>query len=391
MLTDTKNQNSFPESELDNLGCKASQDSTNPFGAVTPGGFSVFWSDATPCSHPGSGAEPRKVEDCEDLPEAAENSREDRIPIQLETRGITSHAKQSLLFAREVVWQQSLLAKLKGAGQEHLAGKMQECHTLQTFRRCCGCRKTSSFWNRCDLFFCPVCAPRRARERKKEIEWWVKEIAQPKHIVLTVRNSDNISRDRVTWLKDSLAKLRRNKIFRAVRGGFYSLEVTNESRGWHLHLHILADVRYISQSELAIVWGKIVGQDFAIVKVKDCRGADYLAEVTKYLMKGSELASWSGTDIADFIRAFTGLRTFGVFGSLYGKRTEWSEWIATIRDGHRTCDCGCSNWKLLSPDELTWTEQTIGDPSNAPAPPSDIRCPIPHHPELNLFRPLPPK
>lgn len=278
------------------------------------------------------------------------------------------------MWEREILFQQSILAKLREISKIHLAGKMAECHTVKTFKRCTGCRKVTHFFNRCELFYCPVCAPRLSRERKESIEWWTKQIHQPKHVVLTVRNTCDLTKLYVQFLKGQIGKLRRNKVFSGVKGGFYSMEVTNEGRGWHVHFHLLCDAKWIDSRELAIVWGKLVGQDFAIVKVKDCRDKSYLQEVTKYAVKGSELAKWSPAEIATFIETFSGVRFFGVFGNLYGKRTEWREWIEAIRDIKPVCACGCDSWRLLSPEELLWEEETRAGLTGQP-PPANLKVP----------------
>lgn len=311
-----------------------------------------------------------------------EGTRSEPDSLLLETRGVTSHATQSVMWEREIVFKESILAKLRGIGRAHLAGKMSECHQIATFKRCTGCRKLSKFYNRCELFFCPVCAPRLSRERKQAIEWWTKQVNQPKHLVLTVRNTSDLTQEYIKFLKAQLSKLRRSKCFRSVKGGFYSMEVTNEGRGWHVHFHLLIDSPWLCMPDVSEQWGKLNGQDFAIVKIKDCRGADYLKEVTKYAVKGSELARWTAEDIATFITTFDGVRFFGVFGSLYGKRTEWREWIKALQDIKPVCTCGCDSWRILSPEELLWEEETKGGLSGQP-PPKLSQVPI-AQPDLPL-------
>lgn len=317
-----------------------------------------------------------------DIDFTPQEPRSEPSSLLLETRGVTSHPSQSVMWEREIVFKESILAKLRGLGTGSLAGKMAECHTIETFKRCTGCRKLSKFFNRCELFFCPVCAPRLSRERKQAVEWWSKQITQPKHLVLTVRNTDSLSKEYVQFLKAQLSKLRRSKVFKAVKGGFYSLEVTNEGRGWHVHFHLLIDAPWLCMPDVSQAWAKLVGQDFAICKIKDCRGADYLAEVTKYAVKGSELAKWSGETIANFITSFEGVRFFGVFGSLYAKRTLWSEWIKALQDIKPLCSCGCNSWRLLSPEELLWEEETKSGLTGVP-PPGQPQIPI-AQPDLPL-------
>jgi len=131
------------------------------------------------------------------------------------------------------------------------------------------------------------------------------------------------TREVIKHFKESWARLLRNKFVRNWRGGFYTLEVTNEGKGWHLHLHALIDADWIDAGELAKVWNFCNRGTGYIVKVKDAREQNYLAEVTKYAVKGSDLAAWSASDIADFIDAWGKLDTFGVFGSIRGQQAEW--------------------------------------------------------------------
>jgi len=299
-----------------------------------------------------------------------ETPRTETFSVLLETRGVTPHQKyaQGVMWEREIQWKESILAKLKGLGKLHLAGKMLECHTLKTVKVCNRCRKQSTFFNRCEKFFCPVCAPRLARERKDSIEWWTKRVSQPKHLVLTVRNTLDLTKPYVQFIKDALARLRRTKVFSSVKGGFYSMEVTNEGNGWHLHFHLLIDTPWLCMAELSQVWGKLVGQDYAIVKIKDCRGTEYLREVTKYAVKGNDLAKLRPELIAEFIEAFSGVRFFGVFGSLYGKRTEWREWIKSLQEIKPVCECGCNSWRLLSPEQVLWEEEVYAGEGSLPPP-----------------------
>lgn len=303
-----------------------------------------------------------------DIDFTPETPRLEPESLLLEIRGVTSQGQQSVMWEREIVFRESILAKLRSISKVHLAGKMAECHTVVSVKKCNGCRKTTKFFNRCELFFCPICAPRLSRERRQSIEWWAKQISQPKHLVLTVRNTSDLTTEYVRFLKTQLAKLRRAKVFRSVKGGFYSMEVTNEGRGWHVHFHLLIDTPWLCMPDVSETWGKLVGQDFAICKIKDCRGKEYLQEVTKYAVKGSELARWSPRDIATFIDTFDGVRFFGVFGTLYGKRTEWRDWIKQLQEIKPLCACGCNSWRILSPEELLWEEETRSGLSAQPPP-----------------------
>ncbi len=272
--------------------------------------------------------------------------------IKLETGGVTSHSqRQAELFDAGLLLKASIVAKLMEIGAYDLAEPLARCHTEQGFAQCVACTRVKPFWNRCDLLVCPTCQPRLAAERYESIQWWTEQVPQPKHIVLTMRNADQITFRWIRWAKSALARLRRSKLARNWRGGLWTLEVTNEGRGWHLHFHLLVDVSWVDPGELARKWGQLIGQDYAIVKVKDARPAQYRRDAAKYVCKGTELASWSGPDIVSFLNALHGNRTFGVFGSLYGKRTQWREWLDTLISCRQRCDCGANHWKVYSAEE----------------------------------------
>ena len=265
---------------------------------------------------------------------------------------------------------------LADAGRRELTEGIGDCHTTQVFKMCDGCKRASSFWNRCEQKFCPMCSSRLARERRESVEWWCKQIRQPKHVVLTARNTETITREKVLAFKAAFARLRRRSFAKNWEGGFYSLEVTNEGRGWHLHLHALVNARFIDAVVLAQVWAECIGQDFSIVKVIDAREKSYLQEVTKYAVKGTELATWSGQDIAALFDAFHQVRTFGVFGSLFAKRTEFADYLAALHGELPACECGCTKFSVLTNDEYDFACAAY-DIAQKSRPPPVPRAPAP--------------
>jgi hypothetical protein len=269
-------------------------------------------------------------------------------PVSLETTGVTQQARQLELLSKRLVLKESIVAKLRSIGALDIAEPLANCHTEQSFAQCAGCKKVKVFWNRCENFYCPSCQPVLAHERGESLFWWTTQLTQPKHVVVTVRNTATITWNYVKWFKNCLTKLRRRKFAKNWSGGFWSIEVTNEGKGWHLHAHLLVDAYWIDPAQLAKQWADIVGQDFAIVWVKDGRKHDYLREVTKYAVKGSMLSSWTPEEIVHFVNAFSGHRLFGVFGELYGKRTLWREWIDSLGNKVKLCDCGCAEYKVYS-------------------------------------------
>lgn len=303
--------------------------------------------------------------------ESAPNPPRFDSPVKLENRGTTSQIHQQLLWSKATIHKNSTAAKLREAGRTAEARNLELCHTEYTVAVCTACGTANKFPNRCDLFYCAECQPRLSADRKKAVEWWTREIHQPKHVVLTVKNVVHLDKAHVQEFRSWLTKLRRSAFASNWLGGFYTLEVTNEGNGWHLHAHLLVDAKWIDAIELSAKWAKITGNFGRIVKVKDARGKDYLAEVTKYVVKGVQLAAWTKEDICTFVDAFEGVRTFGVFGSLYGKRTKFREWWKVVRGSKPLCACGCCTANYFSESQfLEW--DLLPNRAVQPIPPPTI-------------------
>jgi hypothetical protein len=272
--------------------------------------------------------------------------------------GLTSHLT-SELWQKEQVFAESIAAKLWEVGAYEYATPLKECHTRETFCHCMDCGHVHSFKNRCDRFYCPMCCQALAYRRRLSVEAWAKTITQPKHVVLTARNTSSLSKTYVKWFKTGISKLRRLKCHAGWRGGLSSLEVTNEGKGWHLHAHILVDANWVDASHLSRAWGRLVCQDYAIVAVRDCREGTYLQEVTKYAVKGSELAKWSGMAAKCYIDSMQGIRQFSVFGSLFKDRAMRQTIADELAPGVSTCkSCESERLRYLDANEEDWLTET---------------------------------
>jgi hypothetical protein len=102
----------------------------------------------------------------------------------------------------------SIVMKLRSIGHDEQADAIDECHREAVYKRCCGCRHVRTFYNRCERFYCPICAARLARDRRETVQWWSKVVSQPKHVVLTVKSVPHLTKAYVRQLKDDFRKLR---------------------------------------------------------------------------------------------------------------------------------------------------------------------------------------
>lgn len=314
--------------------------------------------------------------------------------VTLEQGVVTSHRLQTILRERQaaknqrersqaklieddLIWHEQILSKLRTedridpiSGEWHAPtaqlANFAKCGHDHVYRRCMGCDDTKVHFYHCMLKWCPLCNWRITDRRRELLKTWMPTITQPKHIVTTQRNTQTLTREIVREHTRNLTRLRRSQVFGQVRGGCVSVEITNERRGWHIHAHWLVNARWVDAKELAITWGKIVGQDFAIVKVLDARerarvsiggtggkesvGGHYQRELMKYVVKGSDLARWTAEEIQDFVTAVRGQRFFFCFGDLFKAARKLRAIAECNRPPTEPCECGCSQY-IITTDE----------------------------------------
>jgi hypothetical protein len=269
------------------------------------------------------------------------------ISARAKAKRDTQRQQQDLLEDRELN-KLNIESKLRPLLDSAQFANFERCGQEKIIRTCKCCGRRESFTYRCSIKWCPMCNWRITDQRRIKIRAWLKFVTQPKHLVLTQRNFPVLTRRKIRAFVAALAKLRRNKIFADVDGGCASVEITNDGNGWHLHAHLLLNARWLDMKRLSIVWGHLVGQEFGIVKIKDCRDAEFLQEVSKYVVKGSTMAAWPAEWINEFVRAIKGLRFFFAFGSLFKLRDQIREILDKQKSSPVMCECGSDEFMFKS-------------------------------------------
>jgi hypothetical protein len=171
-------------------------------------------------------------------------------------------------------------------------------------------------------------------------------------VVLTVVNAGKLTPDYICGIRKAFGRLRRTRFAANWRSGMWAVETTNKSAGWHVHIHALVEASWIDGRALAAAWAKQVGQDFAIVHVSQVRGEDYLKEICKYAVKGSDVEGWTAQQLCEYVVSTSGQRLFGVFGRLHGARGEWTKWLKEVKSENQSCpECGGQKWQYYDADE----------------------------------------
>lgn len=180
---------------------------------------------------------------------------------------------------------------------------------------------------------------------------------QPKHLVLTSRNFPMMTRKRLRENVIAMTALRRSVCFKKVLGGCASVECTWAKKGdwvngvqvaggFHLHSHWLIEARWIDLEAVESAWAKLIGQELAVVRVYDARQADYVKELCKYVVEGSELAGWPKEIIHQFVCASRGVRFFFKFGELLKQSKAIQMQLACEKKQFAACECGCDSLKF---------------------------------------------
>lgn len=172
--------------------------------------------------------------------------------------------------------------------------------------------------DRCRDRFCQPCALQRARH----IATCVGDFAKGKElrlITLTLRKTGNNISEDVNRIYAGFTRLRRRVLWsKSQRGGVYFIEIKRRRNddGWHTHIHVLSEGRYINKKKLSDAWLDITG-DSMIVDVKWCdSGEDAARYVAKYAGKGVHGSCYHDPEIlSEAIVAIKGRRLVGKWGT----------------------------------------------------------------------------
>jgi hypothetical protein len=243
--------------------------------------------------------------------------------------------------------QKKVAEVLKVAGKKVQADAVRNCGTeFHAFKTDC-CGDTFAIPHSCNHRLCPLCMRRRSAELADRVKAYISRMRRPKFISLTIENVKYIDKEYFTWVRKCFTKLRHRKIFDKCLGGVYTIETTynGDARTWHVHLHIVVDIPYVSQEELSKEWEEITETSFVvwIEKVgrngQDVDGA--AKELSKYVVKPGEFLLEPDL-VGEYLDAVKGMRLVQVFGNCLGMELEDKE-AFSLPD----CWCGLNRWRFV--------------------------------------------
>lgn len=192
----------------------------------------------------------------------------------------------------------------------------------------------------CGNRFCTICNKQRQRRVQYKLSEFVKR-RQPrsgysfKMLTLSIENRNDL-KSQVVSLLSSFRRLRQRAFWRRyVDGGATVVEVKHAADGWHAHLHIVLEAKYIPWERLRVHWEAISGGTGC--HIKRIPPSAIIRYVTKYVTK-SELPLDRQLSASEALR---GTRLFQPFGA-------WHKPMLDIKVPAAFCGtCERAHWVYL--------------------------------------------
>lgn len=206
----------------------------------------------------------------------------------------------------------------------------------------CGvCGAVISFPVWCGNRLCPICARRRQRKYQKYL---LKKVKTPKgvknlrFITFTGKTCDTLE-EAVNDVKKAVKRLKDRHIWKYnIKGGAYSLEVCKTWEGWdirtktfifakwYVHVHIVAEGKYIDQTELKEAWREVTGGKSYVVDIRKVYSYySFVKELSKYPFKPMDAELWTESIKGEFNTFMSNRRLFVKFGSWHNDHVSVSD------------------------------------------------------------------
>lgn len=258
---------------------------------------------------------------------------------------------------------QRIIERLQNEGAYDLARPLEDCG--QGFGLVCqACGVSHETITRCKKRWCPECARIVSAKRLDKYSRAIAAMTSPIFVTLTMPHTAGTSSPLdVRTLRRALTKFRNQRWFRKrVTGGIASIEVTCGENGWHPHVHMLIECRWLSvksrspqwreskkkraqlmadsQAEVVAKWqkalGLTVGGGVYLTRARE----NCAVEVLKYAVKPGDLvnAKWP---LAPLLRVLAVSRLISTWGSV--RRSYASQSLEATKTP-LVCPCGASSW-----------------------------------------------
>ena len=195
----------------------------------------------------------------------------------------------------------------------------------------------------CGLRCCPYCERKASAHVRNRLEQMLGAFRSPvRMLTLTIRNypAGGLA-DMLKALGEAWDRFRKSSLWRRSAAGAVAVfECTaSEERGWHAHLHVAWDGKFMPWQKVLAAWQKASRGAGQRVDVRRGSWAQAAAVryLSKYASKGVQVADLPQELVAEFVKAWWRFRTLRSYGSMFKVGIK-----PLFRDGVRRCpQCGC--------------------------------------------------
>jgi len=198
---------------------------------------------------------------------------------------------------------------------------IRTCHEVSHLAGCTKCQNARYILHKCGHRLCPICSYHVSRLRADFLRRITANLSHPKLITLTIPTQGDDAASGFKMIVDAFRKLRKDRLFRSIKGGAYSYEVIPHNSYFHIHLHLLVDAPFIPQTILFAAWRRIIGIQYASVDIKAATHAAAREYITKYAAKNHSISTDPDL-IWKLYEAIKGRRLFGTFGTWYNVKMD---------------------------------------------------------------------
>jgi len=233
-----------------------------------------------------------------------------------------------------------------------------EAHAFITVL-CSSCGSTFSVPVWCGDRLCPICARRRQAKYQRYLILKAKSKENLKNlrfITFTVQNQESLDKA-FNDLRKAIKRLKDRDIWKNnIIGGCYSIEVTKSNKGWHVHVHIVAEGKYILQADLSKAWKEVTDSNSYIVDIRKVKSyKQFVKELSKYPFKPADAKTWNEETKKEFNDFIFNRRLFTKFGSWYNDHI-------SLGDRHTICPyCGAVDSYTILFNFSSFTEKDAID------------------------------
>ena len=242
-------------------------------------------------------------------------------------------------------------------GKIHQAQAVRECGRFLMFKQYKDKDSTAQLAraNFCKNPLCPMCAWRKHIKTYNIMQYAVEELqGKVSHLVLAIPNTYNISKERITMLKERAVSFVRSEL--NCNDYFSSLEIVASEKGYHPHIHMLLCTKeYFEVSKEYILemsgrWKAHFDKCDTEIYDREYQGYTFyirglagtkeelksaILETTKYILKAESKIDYD--NVASLCEAVKGVRKTSAGGDFresikVGKRSAYIETEAFFRE-----------------------------------------------------------